>query len=71
MEKAHYPNAHDNVVRIQEEIRRQEEAMALAQQAQMAQEENAALKDELANHIGYEGYLQNEIMRGANGNGEF
>lgn len=68
MEKAHYPNAHDNVVRIQEEIRQQQEAMALAQQAQMAQQENVALREELDNRKGYEGYLQDKLVRGADAN---
>lgn len=63
MEKAHYPNAHDNVIRIQEEIRKQEEAMMLQEQAQMAQEEAQTLRDEIELRKGYEGYLQKEISK--------
>lgn len=63
MEKAHYPNAHDNVLRIQEEIRRQAEMENLRTQAQMAMAESAALSEEVEARKGYEGYLQKEIEK--------
>ena len=69
MERAGYPNARDNVERIQEEIRRQEEMMMLQQQAQMAQQEADGLRQELVQHQGYEGYLMNQIANGGNVNG--
>lgn len=68
MEKAHYPNAHDNVTRIQEEIARQAQMEQLQAQAQMAMEENQALAEEIELRKGYEGYLE-EIAKRGNVNG--
>lgn len=63
MEKAHYPGAHENVVRIQEEIARQAQMEQLQAQAQEAATQNAALKEELEVRRGYEGYLQEELSK--------
>lgn len=58
MERAHYPFARDNVERLREEIRRQ-------QQLEQQQEQIAALQQENSKHQEYEGYLQGEIDKHA------
>lgn len=62
MEKAHYPWAHDNVERIQEEIARQAE---IAQyQAQIQQ-----LQEQVQGRTEYEEYLKQQIGKGGQPNG--
>ena len=65
LEKAHYPNARENVTRIQEEIAQQQQMMMLAKQAEMASAENVALKEEIENRKGYESYLVDQQRRQA------
>ena len=68
MEKAHYPNAHDNVARIQEEIARKAQTEQLREEVKTAAEENKALAEEIELRKGYEGYLKEMAKRG-NANG--
>jgi hypothetical protein len=55
MDKAHYPFARDNVERIREEIRRQQELAMMQQQI-------SDLEGEVANRQDYEKYLQDKIV---------
>jgi hypothetical protein len=65
LEKAHYPNARENVTRIQEEIAQQQQMMMLAKQAEMASAENVALKEEIENRKGSRSYLVDQQRRQA------
>ena len=58
MERAHYPYASENVERIREEIARQ-------QQMEQMQAQIDAQSEEIAMHEGYEQYLTNTMMGGA------
>lgn len=64
MQSAHYPYARDNVVRIQEEIRRMQEMAMLQQQLAAAGGENAELRQEIANHERYEEALKSSLVGG-------
>lgn len=59
MENAHYPWARENVERLEAQV---------AQQMQMMQEQIAAQQQEIANHEGYEKYVENEVRGAANVN---
>lgn len=57
MERAHYPGARDNVMRIREEIQRMAQMEAIEQQLAAEQEKNTGLKKDIENRMGYEQYL--------------
>ncbi len=61
MEKAHYPNARDNVERFRELIKQQQEMAQIQQNV-------ADLQQEVQNRAEYEGYLLGK-MNGGNANG--
>ncbi len=65
MERTHYPFARDNVERIQEAIKQQNQMAQLQQQMAARQEQLVALEGEIGKREEYEGFLQNEIGKRA------
>lgn len=64
MERAHYPGARDNVLRIQEEIRQLQEMEMMQKRVAETQAENSNLRKDASERESYEQFLRDLMSKG-------